>query len=73
MITIIDSVILAYPTAVTVGFQVESYTVIEDEGTLEVCVDVSGERERDISVNLTTNEGTALGGLLSVIKLYYYM
>ena len=61
---ITDSIV--YSTAVIVGFQMESYTVGEDEGTLEVCVDVSGERESDISVNLTTRGGTAGGGLLSV-------
>ena len=42
----------------------------EDEGTLEVCVDVSGERERDFSVTLTTRGGTARGGLLSVANYF---
>ena len=63
---ITDSVILAYSTAVRVGFQLDSYTVSEDKGKLEVCVVVSGERDIDISVNLTTQGGTAEGGLLSV-------
>ena len=63
----IYSVILVYSTAVIVGFQMESYTVIEDQGTLEVCVVVSGERDIDISVTLTTQGGTARGGLLSIL------
>ena len=63
------SVHLVYPTAVTVGFQRESYSVIEDEVTLEVCVVVSGERERDFSVDQITQGGTAEGGLLSAALL----
>ena len=63
---VIYSVNLVYSTAVIVGFQLESYTVSEDEGTLEVCIVVNGERERGFSFILATNEGTAEGGLLSV-------
>ena len=55
-----------YSTAVTVAFEMESYTVSEDKGTLEVCVVVSGEKDIGFSVTLTTNNGTAKGGLLSV-------
>ena len=51
----------------TVGFQMESCTVSEDEGTIEVCVVMSGESERDFSVTLNTKGGTAKGGLLSVV------
>ena len=69
---------LVYSTAVTVGFQMESYTVGEDEGTLEVCIFMSGERERGFSVDLLTPGGTALGecgcllaNYISVLHVYF--
>ena len=55
-----------FPTAATVGFQMESYTVHESMGSVNVCVLASGMRERDISVNLVTNTSTA-EGLYSVM------
>lgn len=46
---------------VTVGMMRESYEVAEEDGTVEVCVQLSGTTEKDIVVNIFTEDGTALG------------
>ena len=45
-----------------VGLQQPSYTVVEGEGLVEVCVALSGLIERRVSVNISTvPNGEALG------------
>ena len=52
---------LYFLAVVTVGFQNDTYTVSEGNGALDVCVTVSGMRERGILVSLATKTGTAEG------------
>ena len=50
------------PTGLTVGFSMSSYTVSEAEGEVEVCVRVvSGQLGTDITLQLETVSGTAVG------------
>ena len=47
-----------------VGLHRPSYTVVEGEGLVEVCVELSGLIERMVSVNVSTvPSGEALGML----------
>ena len=48
------------PTVV-VGFERESYSISEGNGSVEVCVQVSGILQSSLSVSLTTVDGTATG------------
>ena len=49
---------VCYPAAVTVGFEMDTYTVGEETRMVNVCLNVNATRERIISVTLTTNKGT---------------
>ena len=52
---------------VRVGLQQPSYTVVEGEGLVEVCVELSGLIERRVSVNVSTvPSGEALGMCTSI-------
>ncbi len=54
---------------VTVNFDVIEYTTTEDDTDLEVCVNItSGSLERNITLQLTSMDGTAQG-----IHYSYYM
>ena len=46
-----------------VGVSVEdpSYTVDESDGTVEVCVVLNGTIERNVSVTISTSDGSAIG------------
>ena len=48
------------PTVV-VGFERESYSISEGNGSVEVCVQVTGVLQGSLSVSLTTVDGTATG------------
>ena len=48
------------PTVV-VGFEHASYSISEGNGSVEVCVQVSGILQSSLSVSLTTVDGTATG------------
>ena len=53
----------------TVGFTRNNYTVSEDEGVVEVCVDVhKGELGSDLTLQLNTESGTAAGAHCIVVK-----
>ena len=54
-----DSDILL-PTVV-VGFEHEIYSINEGNGSVEVCVQVSGIPRSSLSVSLTTVDGAATG------------
>lgn len=48
---------------VTVGFEMELYSVSEDERGIDVCVIIiQGDLDRDATVMLNTRFGTATGG-----------
>ena len=44
-----------------VGFDNESYSISEGNGSVEVCVQVSGILRSSLSVSLTTVDGAATG------------
>ena len=48
-------------TGVTISLQQHEYTVDEDEGTVHVCAEITGETERNVTVYLHVEEYTALG------------
>ena len=48
-------------TGVTISLQQHEYTVDEDEGTVHVCAEITGETERNVTVYLRVEEYTALG------------
>ena len=43
------------------GFEHESYSISEDNGSVEVCVQVSGVLRSSLHLSLTTVDGTATG------------
>ena len=43
------------------SFTMSTFVVNENEGTVDVCLLVTGELERSINVTVTTVPGTALG------------
>ena len=53
--------VLIYHTGVTISLQQHEYTVDEDEGTVLVCAEITGETERNVTVYLHVEEYTALG------------
>ena len=44
-----------------VRFEHETYNISEDDGSVEVCVQVSGILRSSLSVSLTTVDGTSTG------------
>ena len=48
------------PTVV-VGFQHKTYSISEGNGSVEVCVQVSGVLQSSLHLSLTTVDGTATG------------
>jgi len=50
----------SYP-AVEVRFQQTVYSVMESDGIVEVCVELSGVLERDVTISLSTSDGSAVG------------
>ena len=50
------------PTVI-VGFEHEAYSISEGNGSVEVCVRVSGVPRSSLSVSLTTVDGAATGEL----------
>ena len=46
---------------VTAFLDKDEYTVSEVEGTIEVCVILDGFIDREVTVNLSTVDGTAIG------------
>ena len=51
------------------GFERESYSISEGNGSVEVCVQVTGVLQSSLSVSLTTVDGTATGD--SVLSYSY--
>lgn len=47
-----------------VSFQQDTYTIIEGDGEVEVCVVLDGVINRDVAVELSTQDGTAGGQIL---------
>ena len=52
---------LEFFAAVEVSFEEVAYTVNEAAGSLSVCVEITGLLERNITVNISTANGEALG------------
>ena len=48
-------------STVVVGFEHETYSINEGNGSVEVCVQVSGIIRSSLSVSLTTVDGAATG------------
>ena len=46
---------------VVVGFERETYSISEGNGSVEVCVKVSGVLQSSLRLSLTTVDGTATG------------
>ena len=44
-----------------VGFEHETYSISEGDGSVEVCVKVSGVLRSSVTVSLTTVDGSATG------------
>jgi len=42
-----------------VGFEQNSYSVTEGQPMVLICTEISGDQQRAVVVNLTTEEGTA--------------
>ena len=62
----ITYIVLPSP-GVRVGLHRPSYTVVEGEGLVEVCVELSGLIEKRVSVNVSTvPSGEALGMCTSI-------
>ena len=62
VVTIIDN------DGVTIGFERETYTAMENEGSVEVCAILrGGELEREVIVNLDTGDITAEGRSFAII------
>ena len=53
---------------IVIGFEEPDYTVNEDDGTVEVCLNILEPNTTDIFISgiLVTNDGTALGMSSSV-------
>lgn len=45
----------------TVGFNSPGYEASEVDGEAQVCIDLRGQTERNVSLSLTTVGGTATG------------
>ena len=46
---------------VVVGFEHETYSISEGNGSVEVCIQVSGILQSSLSISLTTVDGTSTG------------
>ena len=46
---------------VVVGFEHETYSIGEDDGSVEVCVQVNGVLQNSLRLSLTTVDGAATG------------
>ena len=49
------------PLTVVVGFERETYSISEGNGSVEVCVKVSGVLQSSLRLSLTTVDGNAIG------------
>ena len=59
-----EHLIFLLGTVITVELENRTYTVPENEGHVEVCaVIVHGSLERTVTVALSTEDGSATGGL----------
>lgn len=54
---------ISFPLAACVNFTQVSYTAFEDDGFVQICVDLEGYIEDYLIVYLFTIPGTALGKL----------
>ena len=53
---------ILFSTGVTIGFENETYSSDEGQGSVEVCVRViDGGLQRDVEVSLVTQDGSAVG------------
>ena len=59
-------------TVVTAFLDEDGYTVSEADGALEVCVILDGFIDREVTIILSTVDGTAIG-ISSFILLYNYI
>ena len=46
---------------VVLGFKHKTYSIVEGNGSVEVCVQVSGVLQSSLHLSLTTVDGTATG------------
>jgi len=60
---LIDVLILLSHSAVEVSIQEAVYNIMESGGTVEVCVVLSGILGRDVTISLSTSNGSAVGKL----------
>ena len=51
----------SHSAVVNVSFSESMYNVTEGEEFVEVCIDISGQRERNVTAMIETLNGTALG------------
>ena len=73
---LIDVLILLSHSAVEVSIQQAVYSIMESGGTVEVCVVLSGILGRDVTISLSTSNGSAVGKLwlsFSWICYYYHL
>jgi len=73
---LIDVLILLSHSAVEVSIQEAVYNIMESGGTVEVCVVLSGILGRDVTISLSTSNGSAVGKLclsFSWICYYYHL
>lgn len=56
-------IVIAFITAVLVGFEMMDYTVVEGEETT-ICFSQSGALERSITITVTAVDYTALGKMI---------
>ena len=50
-----------WSTVVAVEIDLDNYSIREGDGLLEVCLDLTGQLARDITINITSIDMTALG------------
>ena len=50
------------PTDITIGFEQTTYSVREDDGSIEVCTIIrTGNLQTSVTVTMATVDGTAVG------------
>ena len=58
------------PPVVTVGLEQSSYMAVESNGSVTVCAILTGQIERDVSVSLSTMDGSA-ESMFSLIQVHH--
>jgi len=53
-------------------FQQTVYSVAESGGVVEVCVNLSGNLERNVTITLSTSDGSAVGNLTLLLYCTFH-